>query len=59
MQNKYIFLLSVAQEDNQPDEMPIMAVMVAVSSLLVIIFIIIILYMLRSDNNDTLDETGF
>ncbi|KAG7267779.1 hypothetical protein CRUP_015024 [Coryphaenoides rupestris] len=38
---------SLAPEDNQADEMPIMAVMVAVSSLLVIIFIIIILYMLR------------
>uniref|UniRef100_A0A8C4Z9Z8 Receptor-type tyrosine-protein phosphatase alpha n=1 Tax=Gadus morhua TaxID=8049 RepID=A0A8C4Z9Z8_GADMO len=49
MQNKLFvsFLLSLAQEDDQADEMPIMAVMVAVSSLLVIIFIIIILYMLR------------
>lgn len=34
--------------DNDPsDDMPIIAVMVALSSLLVIIFIIIILYMLR------------
>ncbi|XP_071372645.1 receptor-type tyrosine-protein phosphatase alpha [Centroberyx affinis] len=34
-------------EDNPSDEMPIIAVMVALSSLLVIVFIIIILYMLR------------
>ncbi|XP_069568580.1 receptor-type tyrosine-protein phosphatase alpha [Brachyistius frenatus] len=33
--------------DSQSDDMPIIAVMVALSSLLVIIFIIIILYMLR------------
>ncbi|XP_060925250.1 receptor-type tyrosine-protein phosphatase alpha [Limanda limanda] len=35
------------QDNNQSDDMPIIAVMVALSSLLVIIFIIIILYMLR------------
>ncbi|KAK5872862.1 hypothetical protein PBY51_013523 [Eleginops maclovinus] len=34
-------------DNNQSDDMPIIAVMVALSSLLVIIFIIIILYMLR------------
>uniref|UniRef100_A0AAQ5X7V2 Receptor-type tyrosine-protein phosphatase alpha n=1 Tax=Amphiprion ocellaris TaxID=80972 RepID=A0AAQ5X7V2_AMPOC len=34
-------------DGNQSDDMPIIAVMVALSSLLVIIFIIIILYMLR------------
>ncbi|XP_034541196.1 receptor-type tyrosine-protein phosphatase alpha [Notolabrus celidotus] len=34
-------------DNNHSDEMPIIAVMVALSSLLVIIFIIIILYMLR------------
>ncbi len=40
--------LSVSDVDNnQSDDMPIIAVMVALSSLLVIIFIIIILYMLR------------
>lgn len=40
--------LSVSDQDENPsDDMPIMAVMVALSSLLVIIFIIIILYMLR------------
>ncbi|XP_062272606.1 receptor-type tyrosine-protein phosphatase alpha [Scomber scombrus] len=35
------------QDNSQSDDMPIIAVMVALSSLLVIIFIIIILYMLR------------
>lgn len=40
--------LSISDADNnQSDDMPIIAVMVALSSLLVIIFIIIVLYMLR------------
>uniref|UniRef100_A0AAQ5YXA8 Receptor-type tyrosine-protein phosphatase alpha n=1 Tax=Amphiprion ocellaris TaxID=80972 RepID=A0AAQ5YXA8_AMPOC len=38
---------STPNDGNQSDDMPIIAVMVALSSLLVIIFIIIILYMLR------------
>ncbi|XP_010792615.1 receptor-type tyrosine-protein phosphatase alpha-like [Notothenia coriiceps] len=38
---------SSPHDNNQSDDMPIIAVMVALSSLLVIIFIIIILYMLR------------
>lgn len=37
----------VPDNENSSDEMPIIAVMVALSSLLVIVFIIIILYMLR------------
>eukprot|EP00064_Thunnus_orientalis_P011867 superscaffoldBa00001759_g11899 len=42
------FTSDTSPHDNNPsDEMPIIAVMVALSSLLVIIFIIIILYMLR------------
>lgn len=42
------FFLSA--DNDQSDDMPIIAVMVALSSLLVIIFIIIILYMLRLVN---------
>ncbi|XP_008278759.1 receptor-type tyrosine-protein phosphatase alpha [Stegastes partitus] len=38
---------STPNDNNQSDDMPIIAVMVALSSLLVIIFIIIVLYMLR------------
>ncbi|XP_029357827.1 receptor-type tyrosine-protein phosphatase alpha [Echeneis naucrates] len=38
---------STPHDDNPSEDMPIIAVMVALSSLLVIIFIIIILYMLR------------
>ncbi|KAM9859955.1 uncharacterized protein ACBR49_014631 [Aulostomus maculatus] len=44
-----VFTSYTSPHDNSPsDEMPIIAVMVALSSLLVIIFIIIILYMLRT-----------
>lgn len=41
-------LASLSHQDNgHSDDVPVIAVMVALSSLLVIIFIIIILYMLR------------